>query len=135
MGADKYAAVTDVEIATKYTNDDSGRAWPGVERPDTVYQNHKEFMMTVKAAKDGSQDSANSASANILHWAIPEKQSWAVWGAKIDTDNQGLHEHCPAAPVAQEHPRPRRGRDEPPRTHGYDLHNNRRQRQRQRSQP
>ena len=53
VGESMYAAVTDVELATKYTNDDSGRAWPGVERPDTVYQNHKEFVMTVKAAKEG----------------------------------------------------------------------------------
>lgn len=53
MGKDKYAKVTDVEIHTKYTNDDSGRAWPGVERPETVYQNHREFDMTVKAANDG----------------------------------------------------------------------------------
>ena len=53
VGKDMYAAVTDVKIATKYTNDDSGKEWPGVERPATVYQNHKEFVMTVKAEKEG----------------------------------------------------------------------------------
>lgn len=58
IGADRILRVAKAALKTWYTNDESGRAWEGTDRPPSVAQSHKAFELNIWAKGGAGQAKA-----------------------------------------------------------------------------